>query len=579
MKAIEKQIAARLLSAGELTEKDLEKALKRHTGRQSFADLLVEKGYTTKRAVARALAEVNGLEFVDACQLEPSPGALAILNREEAHQRLVLPVQYDTKRLAVVLADPNDVYTPDYLRARLGCEIIVQITEKDQLLEALDMFYPDPLVEGEDMDEDGPPSHREYQRRVREMRSSGMVPKNISQLETVIEESREQVPTQRPADSELPPAAEKPTSPAPGTTTETDLERFLRLAIEASARDVEFTPLERCVGVRVRTDSQWMPLGIYPLNQHDEIVAGLLALAGIEESWNDVKPDRELTLKTPFGGMACRILFQETMDGPPRVVIRFPDSVVLIHNPLQRLGLPVELSERIHKRIRAHAGGLLFITGGNARTLDHVYSSVIAGFSQVGGKDILSLEQFQRRRIPGVTPIHCPSDEALLMDLENAEFMTPDVIGIQMITGSETLRRAFDVSLGGTSIVACMTAPDMDTARACLNAAGIEPINLIRGMVGHVHVEVARKLCQHCAKTIENLDSLPEWARVMETDFREAAGCEKCNGTGYGEETYLVDFFHPEIENPDKGMVRVLERQTGLIALSVAGEIDPREYN
>src|SRR5690606_24130771 len=134
----------------------------------------------------------------------------------------------------------------------------------------------------------------------------------------------------------------------------------------------------------------------------------------------------------------CHLQFQDTEDGP-RMVLRFVENVPLLRNPLLRLGLPAEIASAINRRLRARAGGLLFISSLNARTLDHIYSSILAGLAQTGGNDVLSLEVFQRRRLPGVTPVHCPSEESMLIDLGNAEYMTPDVIGLQAVKSAAVL--------------------------------------------------------------------------------------------------------------------------------------------
>ncbi len=609
MKAIEKQIAARLISAGELTESDLQKALKRHTGHVSFQEILVEKGYVSPRAITRALAEVNGFEFIELAGRKSDPQALGLLRPREAWQNRVLPLSFEGEALAIALADPNDVYTPDHLRLRFGCQILVQIAEKTELEAALRRAYgpesharfdssssdmidrrstvldEEPnsstashysgsiQVSDDQFDRESSESHRVYQRRVREMRERG----SISELETVMDDSDGPSTIELAERRLMESSQDLPRQPDPhDTPARMDLERILRQATESRVGELEFTPVEKCVGVRFRRGPQWMPLGIYPIAQHEEFVRELIRRAGLHCDYTGVSPDREVQLETPAGELPCRLAFQETEDGP-RIVVRFPENQPLLKDPLLAIGLG-EHADRINQRLKARAGGLLFLSAPNTRTLEIVYTSLLGSLGQANGTDILSLETAPSRRLPGVTSTRCQSEDKVRQEMEKTKYTRPDVLGISAIESSELLRAALDLSTGGTAFVACLCAPDWQTARACFTAAKIDPMNVVRGLIGHIHIEAAKRLCTDCARRIDDRSSLPQWARETDAEFYRGTGCEECKGTGYNGTVYLVDFFEPGTASSDGSLVPVIERQTGLLAAAIAGEIDPRDF-
>lgn len=64
MKALEKKVAALLLSRGVLAEEDLERALARYDGAVPLPDLLAEMGLAGAVDLARAQAEADGMDFV-----------------------------------------------------------------------------------------------------------------------------------------------------------------------------------------------------------------------------------------------------------------------------------------------------------------------------------------------------------------------------------------------------------------------------------------------------------------------------------------------------------------------------------
>ena len=131
LKASDKRIAARLVAAGELSPNDLESALSSFDGRVPLQDFLITKGYISAAMASRAVAEANGFQFVQLADIAPDPKALRMVGAEEAHRRQLLPASIEDGTLTVIMSDPNDVYTQDELRLRLGVKVKTLIAESD----------------------------------------------------------------------------------------------------------------------------------------------------------------------------------------------------------------------------------------------------------------------------------------------------------------------------------------------------------------------------------------------------------------------------------------------------------------
>src|SRR6188472_2579613 len=97
-----------LVSEGQLSERDLERALEaqRGTGKR-LGEVLVSMRLVGDEALARALATQLSLPYQPA-PLAHEPEAVALLRAELARDRSVLPLSVSQRRLRLAMADPLD---------------------------------------------------------------------------------------------------------------------------------------------------------------------------------------------------------------------------------------------------------------------------------------------------------------------------------------------------------------------------------------------------------------------------------------------------------------------------------------
>jgi hypothetical protein len=130
-------LGALLVRAGILRPEQLELALsEREQSRRRLGELLVEWGWVSSRAIAQALAQQYGLEFLDLTASEIEEGAARLLPEEVARRLQALPVKSLPDRLLLVAAaDPTDMHAIDELRSVLDTAIRVAVVDS-QALEA-----------------------------------------------------------------------------------------------------------------------------------------------------------------------------------------------------------------------------------------------------------------------------------------------------------------------------------------------------------------------------------------------------------------------------------------------------------
>lgn len=681
MKAQEKRVAARLISSGDLTEAELERAISEYTGKVPLHDLLVSRGYVSSKAATRVLAEVEGYQFIELAELRVSEEATKLISPDDAWRYEVLPIWKEDGCITVAICDPSNVFAQDVIRLKAGCPVVTLIAERQDLRDSLSRVYgpspaqraaakepapPAPPSTGPNLAGISPPSarRREYapppppppeeekaidqmatlmfqmpridlEEQIRVSKEDvSRLPTKIEELTTRIEEAEEVPPPPVPepddqlsssdrhrmfqrqmrqlrdsdsngqgishAATKFEPAttgslteietkrvelgsyeAPKDTPEAPITDSATPallaIKKLFAAATDDRAEELELVIHGGVVRARMRLHDVWRPAPAYDVKLHGSIVNRLRLMAGVELKQRDVALQHQFLMHTKRGDSVAVLHVEPAQEGD-RVVIRFPENQPLIANPLRHLGLDPVDAAKLHDRMIVRGGGLLFLTSPSARTLQHLYNSFLRSFAAVGSRDILSLERVSERRLPGVTPINCPTEEVLLASLANSAFMNPDLLAIASVESGTALNKALNVAIRGTTVLACLTLPEAIMAESCFRAALLDPMNVVRGTVGHIHVEEVPRLCNSCAKPITDLESLPEWAAELESQFFEKGEGESCQGTGYSGSLFLTDFRVPDTNLADGSMKEVFGRKRDIVAASLAGEIDPRTH-
>ncbi len=592
MKAIDKRIAARLLALGELSEAELGRALAEYRGEGPFPSFLARRGFARPEAVCRAEAEVNGFDYFDLRGFEPSEEMLGRLPAQTALSCGVLPVGEDGDTLVLAMGNPSDVLSQDSLRLRLKRPVRMVVAMPEELEERLLQHYgPRPSRSPAD-DSRGSGTHRvpalAVESALRQAATAGepLPSESISEAETArfdessaetlheMEERRRGTGAYEVGGQ----GADQRAVSFPNGEHGTTVRRLFEEAMDSRAHEVELQPGDGESRVRHRVRGLWRNAGAYPAGQHQPVVETLLGMAGHESGELSAPLDRQFLVACPGRGEVLATLFVEPAADGPRAVVRLTENVPLIGRPLHGVGLPEEIAEELNGRLAERRGGLLLLTSPDLRALQLIYHSLLRTLARRGGMDVLSLERRAERRMPGVVSVTCPTQDVLLASLANASFMVPDALGIELVENGTVLNRALNVAVQGTTVIATLRAPSSRAAQAAITAAHASSMNIVRGVLGHLHVHAAQRLCQQCCRPIAATETLPAWARALETAFHEAGGCGYCGETGYSGIIYLPEYRVPHLEAADGGFRTLVDQRDQIVSACVAGQIDPRHF-
>ena len=117
MMQIRRRLGDVLVESGLLTPQQLEQALeeqRKDTGpRRRLGQVVADLGLAAERDVAKALADLLGLELIDLSRMLPAPDVVRLLPRAVAERTRVLVLDRTSNGLVVAAADPTNVLALD----------------------------------------------------------------------------------------------------------------------------------------------------------------------------------------------------------------------------------------------------------------------------------------------------------------------------------------------------------------------------------------------------------------------------------------------------------------------------------
>ena len=117
---------------------------------EPLAEALQELGYATGDEVMKAMAQQDGLDFVDLREAVIPPSIVELVPESVARENAVLPLSEDGNRLKVILSDPSNFEVIEKLRFILNRQIEIALAPRDAILEAVNRYYGQTVGESAD---------------------------------------------------------------------------------------------------------------------------------------------------------------------------------------------------------------------------------------------------------------------------------------------------------------------------------------------------------------------------------------------------------------------------------------------
>jgi type II secretory ATPase GspE/PulE/Tfp pilus assembly ATPase PilB-like protein len=491
-----------LVRAGHATQEHINQALElQPLLHKRLGEILVEKRWATPRAVAEALAEQFGLEFVDLTQVAVDPKATGLLQEGFAIGHQVVPVRFlDENNLQVAVADPTNLNTTDELRLALGVNCTLAVAAADALASTISRNY----------------------------RLSVAVSDRAPEFDQVDDETM--------ADGAL------------------DLVNdLIGRAVNAGASDIHLNPQPRDVLVRFRVDGVLRDQAPIDKRLQNATAARVKVMAQLDIAEKRMPQDGSFVVYIGGNAVDVRAAVLPTKHGE-QVVLRVLQRETKLELP--QLGMSPEMENAFMQAIEQPHGAVISCgpTGSGKTT------TLYAALDRLndGLRSIATIEDPVEYQLPGVMQmeVHTKINLTFGRGLRTILRADPEVILVGEVRDEETAKIAIQAAMTGHLVLTTLHTNDSASAIARLRTLGVDS-DLLAGSINCiVSQRLARRICMHCREAYEPSQEQQISMNLISSGTNptlyRAMGCLQCGNTGYSGRVALYELM------PVHGLGRVL---------------------
>jgi type IV pilus assembly protein PilB len=494
------KIGQMLLQSGELSEEQLQEALRRQKSSQKrLGELLVEEGMVEETAVLNCLANHLGLPAV---KLRPGlvdPLVVDTIEKELAEQHLIIPMFKVEEMLTVAMAEPQALLVVDDLERTTGLRIQPVIALASNIREFIKKYY----AQNVKID-------------------SFLASLEDAKVEVIEKEAIDE-------DSVIDLAEMTDGSPVVNLVNMSVLQ-----AVKEGASDVHIEPDKHCVRIRYRIDGVLHDLMTPPREWHAAIVSRIKVVGRMDIAEKRVPQEGRIHIMVEGREIDLRISSMPTILGE-KIVMRILDKSNLQLN-LDRLGYETSMVMKI-KRMLAKPYGLFMVTGptGSGKTTT-LYSAL--DLLRNKERNIITIEDPVEYQLELVNQIqvHEAVGLSFARTLRSTLRQDPDIIMVGEIRDEETAKVAVQAALTGHLVLSTLHTNDSAGTINRMLDMNVEPYLLASCMVGVVAQRLMRTICPKCKTTYfpeENVLDEIGWKGARNRAFHRGMGCSLCHDSGF----------------------------------------------
>jgi general secretion pathway protein E len=530
------RLGERLVAAGKLTERDLERAL---LAQQEMGDLLgrvlVRLGLISEFDLVQQLAAQLDIPRVGPSDFPvDEPLTLEELSTDFLLQNQVVPLKLEGQRLYVAMALPQDGYARKALRLATGLDIQPCIASETDIEAALKRLY---ILAEESPSEEASPnstSGEEFIEHLKDLASEAPVIRLVNQI--------------------------------------------IGEAITRRASDIHIEPFEGELHLRYRVDGVIEEAENPPANLAAAITSRIKLLAGLNIAERRLPQDGRIKTRVKGHELDLRVSTVPTVHGES-VVLRVLDRESIRLN-LEDMGFSPDTLQRFNTLL-AQPHGILLVTGPTGSGKTTTLYAALAKLDAVTLK-ILTVEDPVEYQLPGINQIQVQPQIGLSFAnaLRAILRQDPDIIMIGEMRDTETAEIAVQSALTGHLVLSTLHTNTAAGAITRLEDMGLPRYLLTSSINGILAQRLVRRLCPHCRtphplpSDIRQSTGLDRFLPEGQNHIYQARGCEHCAHTGYHGRTAIHELLvldpnlHAAIlKGADANELHRIARDNGMLTL------------
>ena len=484
-----------ILSADQLTEA---RAMAQQTGAK-LADTLIKLGYANNEQVMGAVAEFNGIQFIDLSDMTIPPSVVELVPESVARENVVLPLSQDGPVLKIIMSDPNDLATMQKLEFILNKQITPVLAPREQIVEAINRHYGQSETESVDS--------------------------MLAEFTDTAIDFTETESTAAGVDS------------GDGDAPVIKLcNLIIQEAVSLRASDIHIEPFADRIRIRYRIDGVLVERDSPPRRLLAPILSRIKIMSKIDIAEKRRPQDGRIKMNLQGKHFDLRVSFLPTTNGQS-CVMRILDRGN-IQVSIKDLGFMEDDYARFQQIIK-RPNGIFLVTGptGSGKT-----TTLYAALNELNRPDrkIITAEDPVEYYLPGINQVEVKHS----IGLDFARIIramlrqAPNIILVGEIRDHETAEIAIQASLTGHLVFSTLHTNDAPSAITRLVDIGVQPFLVASSVIAIMAQRLVRVVCPKCkqpdqppAHEIRAAGISPE--RLKTATFMRGTGCNHCNHTGY----------------------------------------------
>jgi type IV pilus assembly protein PilB len=462
-------------------------------------DALVKQQYLSANEVMSAVAEFNGLQFVDMTDLTIAKSVIELVPESVARENVVLPLELEGNTLKILTADPTNYDTVQKLQFILNKDIVPVLAVQEQIQEAINKNYGQTETESVDS-------------------------LLVEFTDTAIEFTQtESAGTMANADD----------SDAPVVRL---VNLIISEAINLRASDIHIEPFADRVRVRYRIDGVLVERDAAPRRLLLPLLSRLKIMGSIDISEKRRPQDGRIKMTVHGKHFDLRVSMLPSVHGQSAVMRILDRGNIQVS--IKDLGFAEDDYIRFQQIIK-RPNGIFLVTGptGSGKT-----TTLYSALNELNRPDrkIITAEDPVEYYLPGINQVEVKHG----IGLDFARIIramlrqAPNIILVGEIRDKETAEIAVQASLTGHLVFSTLHTNDAPSAVTRLADIGVPPFLIASSIIAIMGQRLVRINCPKCkepyrpeATEIRASGITPE--QIEKANFMKGRGCNHCRQTGY----------------------------------------------
>lgn len=479
-----------------ITEEQLMQALaeQRQTGRKLGATLIA-LGMVTEHQLLELLSAHLNVPLINLEQHRIRPEAVKRLPEIQARRYRALVIEDRGDSLLVGMTDPADLNAVDNLSTLLKKPFDLAVVSEQQLFDAYESYY-----------------------------------RKTEEIASFAQELAEEYTTED--EFEL----------AAGLEDEQDtavarlLQSIFEDAVMAKASDIHIEPDESQLRIRQRVDGMLQETLIPEKNIAAALVLRLKLMAGLDISEKRLPQDGRTQIRVKGHRIDVRLSTMPVQAGESVVMRLLDQSAGLL--TLDQTGMPAPILKRFRTLLtRPH--GMILVTGPTGSGKTTTLYGALSELNKAQSK-IITVEDPVEYRLPRINQVQVNSkiDLSFSQILRTTLRQDPDIIMVGEMRDQETVEIGLRGALTGHLVLTTLHTNDAVSSAIRLIDMGAPGYLVASSLRGIVAQRLVRRICENCAAPYVPSQEENFWlsnidGAVDNVTFKQGAGCQKCNQTGY----------------------------------------------